>query len=186
MTTRSDLLRILRHALAAGKPVEIEGLGSFHATPSGTRFEPDSRPQVFVAYAVEDLKQVRRLAKALRAAGCAPWLDKEKLIPGQNWPRAIERAIQTSDAFLACFSPRSVAKRGQFQSELRYALDCASHLPLDDVYLIPVRTEECRVPARVQREFQYVDLFPDWDKGFHRILAVMRQQLRARGRRAAA
>ena len=175
MTTRSDLLRILRHALAAGKPVEIEGLGSFHATPSGTRFEPDSRPQVFVAYAVEDLKQVRRLAKALRAAGCAPWLDKEKLIPGQNWPRAIERAIQTSDAFLACFSPRSVAKRGQFQSELRYALDCARRLPLDQPFLIPVRLESCIVPSTIAEQVQYVDLFPDWNRGVRRVIRALRE-----------
>lgn len=169
-----DLVRLLRRSLAAGNSIEIEGLGVFHVTSDGRcRFRPQTRPQVFLAYAVEDFRQVRRLAQALRRGGCAPWLDKEKLIPGQNWPRAIERAIQTSDAFLACFSARSILKRGQFQSELRYALDCARCLPLEQIFVIPVRLEPCEVPQSIAARTHYVDLFPDWDRGIGRILGAV-------------
>jgi hypothetical protein len=173
MTTPDELIRILRNSLESGKPVEIEGLGVFRQGSNGVQFNPETRRQVFIAYAVEDLPQIRRLARALRSAGCAPWLDKETLIPGQNWPRAIERAIQTSDAFLACFSPRSVLKRGQFQSELRYALDCARRLPLEQIFVIPVRLEPCEVPAAIAEHVQYVDLFPDWNRGVKRILRAI-------------
>lgn len=155
--------------------MEIEGLGVFQRTTVGAyRFAPETQPQIFIAYAVEDLPQARRLSKALQSAGCSPWLDKEKLIPGQNWPRAIERAIETADAFIACFSRRSIVKRGQFQSELRYALDCARRLPLDQVFFIPARLERCTVPVRIAEHVQYVDLFPDWDRGIKRILRAIR------------
>jgi len=170
----SELIEILSRSLKSGYSVKIDGLGVFEATSRGAcRFHAETRPQVFVAYAVEDLAQIRRLARSLRAGGCVPWLDKEKLIPGQNWPRAIERAIQTSDAFLACFSPRSVVKRGQFQSELRYALDCARRLPIEQIFVIPVRLEPCDVPRPIAEQTQYVDLFPDWNRGVKRILRAI-------------
>src|SRR5437868_2523795 len=125
-TSYGQIAEIVRQALEAGKTVEIDGLGTFQAgTPSKAYvFEPQTAPQVFVAYVAEDLALARRLCEALRVEGFSPWLDKDKLLPGQNWPRAIERAIEVSDAFVACFSPRSIIKRGQFQSELKYALDC--------------------------------------------------------------
>jgi len=140
---------------------------------------------VFVAYVAEDLGPARRLCHALRAAGCEPWLDKERLLAGQNWPRAIARAIEDSDVFIACLSPRSIVKRGQFQSELRYALDCARRQPLDSTFFIPVRFEECPVPRRIAEDLQYVDLFPDWDRGARRLVQAVRRAVRSRPRVAA-
>jgi hypothetical protein len=170
------ILTIVQQSLEEGHTVEIDGLGSFRtAEGGGYEFVAESRPQIFVAYAVEDLALVRRLCEALSAAGCRPWLDKDKLLPGQNWPRAIERAIEISDAFVACFSPRSVVKRGQFQSELRYALDCARRLPLDQLFVVPVRLEPCDVPLHIAQDLQYADLFPSWERGIRRVLRSVRR-----------
>jgi hypothetical protein len=175
------ILKIVRESVDRGLTVEIEGLGTLLKTEGGGYlFEPQSRPRVFVAYVAEDLKLARRLCASLERARCAAWLDKDKLLPGQNWPRALERAIENSDAFLACFSPRSVAKRGQFQSELRYALDCARRLPLDRLFVVPVRFERCPVPRRISDQVQYVDLFPDWDRGIKRILRAVRKAAKGR------
>jgi hypothetical protein len=169
------ILRIVRESVDRGMTVEIEGLGSFLPAPGGGyRFEPQGRPRVFVAYVAEDLKLARRLCASLERAGCAAWLDKDKLLPGQNWPRALERAIENSDAFLACFSPRSIAKRGQFQCELRYALDCAKRLPLERLFVIPIRFEACAVPQQISDQVQYVDLFPDWERGVKRVLRAVK------------
>lgn len=170
MRTPEAVFEILRRSLENGETVDIDGLGVLEKASSGEiRFTPQAQPQVFVAYVAEDLTMARRLAEGLRSAGCAPWLDKDKLLPGQNWLRAIERAIEDSDAFVACFSSRSILKRGQFQSELRYALDCARKLPLDQGFFIPVRLEPCAVPRRIADHVQYVDLFPDWERGIRRI-----------------
>lgn len=181
-TSRHQVAEIVRAALDAGRTVEIEGLGTFQvaAQDHGYRFEPQSAPEVFLAYVAEDLAPARRLCEALRTEGFWPWLDKDQLLPGQNWPRAIERAIEISDAFVACFSTRSIVKRSQFQSELRYALDCARLRPLDQAFVIPVRLEECAVPRRISNQVHYVDLFPDWHRGVRRIARAIRKAARGR------
>jgi hypothetical protein len=171
------VLKLLRLALDRGQPIEIDGLGTFRTDAAGGyEFLPESRLSVFVAYVEEDLVHARRLRDALANAGYAPWLDKDQLLAGQNWPRAIERAIDLSDAFIACMSWRSLAKRGQFQSELRYALDCADRVPLDESFLLPVRFDGCAVPAQIAKQVQYVDLFPDFDKGFRQLLRSLRKR----------
>lgn len=177
---QQSIVKILRHILERGQKVEIEGLGTFRREDGRYRFAPQTQPQVFVAYVVEDLPLARRLCDGLRAAGCSPWLDKDKLLPGQNWPRAIDRAIEISDVFVGCFSPRSIAKRGAFQSELRYALWCARRQPLDSVFLMPVRFEPCTVPRGISDHVQYVDLFPDWDRGIRRVVRAIRKAARPR------
>jgi hypothetical protein len=175
-TQPEKIVSIVRRLIERGQSVEIEGLGTFRpAQGGGYAFVPQTQPQVFVAYVEEDLALARRLRDGIRAAGCAAWLDKDKLLPGQNWPRAIERAITISDAFVACFSFRSIAKRGQFQSELRYALYCARRLPQDAMFVVPVRFEACLVPHRIADHVHYVDMFPDWDRGLKRVVKAIRR-----------
>jgi len=180
-SSSEHVAQLVRQYLEEGKSVEIDGLGVFLRDSSGCyRFIPRAQPKIFLGYVEEDLALAERLFEALQAAGLAPWLDRRKLLPGQNWPRAIEEAIETSDFFVACFSHLSVRKRGAFQSEIRYALDCASRVPLDETFLIPVRLDECSVPGRIRREIQYIDLFPDWNRGVRRILSIIEKQLRKR------
>jgi hypothetical protein len=161
--------------------VEIDGLGVFQPTPHpkqhgnerGYELIPQTQPQVFVAYVEEDLVLARRLRDGIAAAGCATWLDKDKLLPGQNWPRAIRRAVEISDVFVACFSARASSKRGPFQSELRWALQCAQRMPLEETFVIPVRLEACAVPREIQERVQYVDLFPDWEAGMKKLIRAV-------------
>jgi len=97
-----QLAQIVIRGLAAGNAVEIDGLGVFHPDPErGCRFEPSTVPRVFLAYAKEDARRAERLYDTLETAGFMPWMDTRKLLPGQNWPRAIESAIENSDFFVA-------------------------------------------------------------------------------------
>ena len=181
--------QIVIHSVAAGKTVEIDGLGVFHPdSANGLRFEPHIQPKVFIAHVAEDNALAAKVYDGLEAAGCRPWVDFRKLLPGQNWPRAIETAIETSDFFLACFSNNSVSKRGGFQAEIRYALDCARRIPLDEIFMIPVRLNACRLPRSIHRELHQVDLFPDWNRGLRSIAAMIRAMTakrRAAARRSA-
>jgi hypothetical protein len=174
----SELLaRTVQECLTEGASVEIDGLGTFIPDArDGFLFQPRNRPQVFIAYVQEDAAAAERLFESLETCGFDPWLDRRKLLPGQNWPRSIEEAISTSDFFLACFSRRSVKKKGGFQAEIRFALDCTQRIPLDEIFLIPARLDACVVPFRIQNETQYIDLFPDWDRGFRRMVTAMRRQ----------
>ncbi len=185
-STRSEVAAILRQCLAEGKTVEIDGLGTFRrGADRSYQFWPRLLPKVFLAYVQEDSDAVDRVFDDLAGRGFDPWMDRRKLLPGQNWPRSIEDAIETSDFFVACFSRRSVDKKGGFQAEIRYALDCARRIPLDEIFVIPVRLDDCHVPARIRRELQYIDLFPDWRKGVRRLVTVMDRQFSQRRNRAA-
>jgi len=172
---------IVRACLEEGKTVVIDGLGTFRPDGKrGYRFVVRAAPTAFLAYVQEDADVVERLSDDLEMHGFEPWMDRRKLLPGQNWPRSIEDAIETSDFVIACFSRHSINKKGGFQAEIRYALDCARRVPLDDVFLIPVRLDACTVPSSIRREIQYIDLFPNWERGFRRILTVVGRQLKRR------
>ena len=174
MKNAERILAIVRRALDRGQTVEIDGLGVFRPAAGGYEFAAQTDPRVFIAYVEEDLAIARRLRDGLAAGGCAAWLDKDKLLPGQDWPRAIRRAIEISDAFVACFSARSIAKRGPFQDELRRALQCARRMPLEETFLIPVRLEPCEVPRQIRDRVQSVDLFPDWEAGMRKVVRAVR------------
>jgi hypothetical protein len=177
--TLEELSRLIQRLLKRSQEVEVEGLGVFARDKTGEiSFEHSKRLRIFIAYATEDRSSAERLFKQLTAHGFAAWLDRRRLLPGQDWPHRIEDAIESSDFLIACFSARSIRKRGGFQKEIRLALECASRMPLDDVFLIPVRLDDCRIPTRIQRETQYVDLFPDWRSGFERVLRIIESQVR--------
>jgi len=176
ISSAQDLAQIVIRSLARGHAVEIDGLGVFYPDGAlGCRFEP-SQPRVFIAYVKEDQQAAEWIYQALETNGFEPWMDVRKLLPGQNWPRAIETAIESSDFFVACYSHRSVNKRGGFQAEIRYALDCAKRVPLEEIFIVPVRLDSCRVPKAVQRELQYIDLFPDGERGLERLMSTLRRR----------
>jgi hypothetical protein len=176
-TSIEKVAAVVRKALGRGATVEIDGLGSFRKIGKGYQFLAADSPRVFVAYAHEDIEPAGRIFDALQDAGFEPWMDERKLLPGQNWARAIRNALETSDFVVCCFSSNSVHKRGGFQAEIHFALDSARRMPLDDVFLLPVRLDPCPVPRDVARETQYLDLFSDWDQGIARLVEVIRRRV---------
>jgi cytidine deaminase len=116
---------------------------------------------VFLCHASQDKSIVRELYKRLSAENWIdPWLDEEKLLPGQDWDMEIEKAVETSSVVLVCLSSNSITKDGYVQRELRFALRFADEKPEGAVFVIPVRLDDSPVPRRL-RGWQYVDYFPD-------------------------
>ena len=180
-TTSEHVAQLVLKGLAEGQSVDIDGLGVFRRNSDGEyQFEAQGHPTIFLAYVEEDRHWADLLFSELEQRGFAPWLDRRKLLPGQNWPRAIEEAIETADFFVACFSRQSVGKKGSFQAEIRYALDCARRVPLDQAFVLPVRLDDCRVPWMIRRHLHYIDMFPDWHRGLRRIVALIDKHLRKR------
>lgn len=124
-----------------------------------------TRSKLFLSYAHEDEAEVKRLYQRLARAGFKPWMDRMDLLPGEQWKRAILKAVREADFFLACLSVHSVNKRGFIQREIRDALDVWQEKLDSDVYLIPVRLEECEAPENLSA-FQWVNLFEKdgWSK----------------------
>ena len=136
------------------------------------------RLKVFLCHASGDKPTVRDLYHRLRAAGFDPWLDEEKLLPGQDWQLEIPQAVRSSDAVVICLSRRAVTKAGYVQKEIRYALDVADEQPEGAIFLIPLRLEECEVPQRLRR-WQWVDFFQE--QGYERLLRALRARAESLG-----
>jgi formylglycine-generating enzyme required for sulfatase activity len=119
-----------------------------------------SRPlRVFLCHASQDKPAVRELYQLLNAEGWIdPWLDKAKILPGQDWEMVIEKAVEDSDVVVICLSSRSVSKEGFVQREIRYAYDIALEKPEETIFLIPLRLDDCIVPRKL-RSFHWVDYF---------------------------
>ena len=137
--------------------------------------EPTTR--IFLSYASADREAVSNLYERLSAEGFEPWMDIENLLPGQSWRSEIRRAIQKSDFILACLSKKSVNTKGYVQQEIMHALDIWQEKLETDIFLIPVRLEECRVPDSLA-DFHWVDLFNA--DGWERLLRAIRIGLERR------
>jgi hypothetical protein len=101
-------------------------------------------PTVFVSYASEDADAVRRLVQSLAAVGFGDvWLDKRKLIAGDDWSDHIDEAIEQCDFFMPVLSRQADQRReGVFWEEWRKALMRA--MRVNDVFLLPVGIDDAR------------------------------------------
>jgi hypothetical protein len=117
-----------------------------------------TRPlRVFLCHASQDKPTVWKLRRFLTQHGIKPWLDREDLLPGEDWEVEIPRALFASDVILVCLSKNSVNKEGFVQKEITFALDKAMEKPEGTIFIIPIKLEECEIPKRLTR-YQWVDL----------------------------
>jgi hypothetical protein len=120
-----------------------------------------NRPlNIFISYAFADKDLVGKVYSHLLSLGANPWLDTEKLLPGQDWKLEISKALDEADLILLCLTKRSVSKEGYVQKEMRLALDRALEMPEGNIFLIPARLEECDLPYSL-KDYQWVDLYTE-------------------------
>jgi hypothetical protein len=132
----------------------------------------------FLSYAREDAAAARRLYDDLRFNGIEVWFDQETPLGGERWKDSAAHAIRNAKYFLALLSSNSVNKIGAVQSELRQALDELKRHPPNQIFVVPIRLDNC-IPTHPElQELNWIDLFQNWELGVDRILRVT-------GRRAA-
>jgi hypothetical protein len=116
--------------------------------------------RVFLCHASQDKPVVRQLYQRLLAEDWIdPWLDEEKLLPGQDWNLEIEKAVEASDAVVVCVSSTSVAKEGYVQKELRQVLNIALEKLEGAIFVIPLRLDDCPLPRQL-KDRQALNYFP--------------------------
>ena len=134
--------------------------------------DPLRELRVFLCHASPDKPIVRELYQRLNNEDWIdPWLDEEKLLPGQDWDLEIEKAVEAADAVIVWLSNKSVNKEGYVQRELRFALDIALEKPEGTIFVIPLKLEECEPPRKL-RAWHYVEYFPveQRSKAYQRLL----------------
>ena len=114
--------------------------------------------RVFLCHANDDQAKVRELYDRLKVKNFYPWLDKVDLLPGADWRKEIEHAVQNAWAVVVCLSKTTESKVGFVQEEIRIALEAARKQPLGTVFLIPCLLEPCDVPDALA-DRQYVRLY---------------------------
>src|SRR5690606_28529933 len=116
--------------------------------------------KVFISYAKEDYELAEKLYNYLLDNGFNPWLDKKKLLPGQQWDFEIKKGLREANYVILLLSSNSVKKRGYVQREFKLALKYYEEKLEEDIYLIPIKLNKCEVPENLS-SFQWTELNED-------------------------
>jgi TIR domain-containing protein len=100
---------------------------------------PLTQLRTFISYSSADRDAANGVCEFLSAHNIDVWIDNKKLVPGSEWKREI-------------------AREGYFQLEIRRLLERVDQLPRGQIFLIPLRLEECAVPRELLN-YQYADFF---------------------------
>ncbi len=130
-----------------------------------------NKQRIFLSYAREDIEKVKNLYNQLHKEGFYPWMDTKDILPGEDWRETIIRAIRHSTFCLVCLSNNSVDKRGIIQLEIKEALEVWKERLDNDIYLIPARLEECKVPDKLA-VFHWVDIYKS--EGFNELIKALK------------
>jgi formylglycine-generating enzyme required for sulfatase activity len=138
----------------------------------------EKRPlKVFLCHAHSDKEAVRALYLRMKKDGIDAWLDKEKLLPGQDWALEIRRALRETDVVVVCLS-KQFTQDGFRQKEVQLALETALYQPEGGIFIIPARLEECDTLDDL-RKWHWVDLFEQ--NGYEMLLRSLRAQADKKG-----
>ncbi len=136
----------------------------------------ENNVEIFISYARDDLEVAEKIYTDFKNEGLAPWLDIKDILPGQKWKLSVKKAITNSKYFIILLSHNSVSKKGYIQKELKYALNIFDELPESEIFIIPVRLDNCIPTNEKLEELNWADIFTSYDEGFKKILRVIRQE----------
>lgn len=137
--------------------------------------ESNPRPlKVFICHCSEDSEKATELYDKLSVqAWIDPWLDKKKILAGQNWDAEIRKAVSNADVVLVCNSKVLSTKRGYVQKEVKLALDTANEQPEGTIYVIPLRLDNAPLLDSLTK-WHWVEY--QKDDGFERLLSSLKHK----------
>jgi hypothetical protein len=128
-------------------------------------------PLVFLASAIEDEERVQGVADELLQQGVMTWFIRKDLLAGSHRSKAVAEAIADANRVVVFLSKASEISAAWLQRQLQWALDEQKRKPGQDRFIVPVRLDECQVPAELQ-EIQWLDA---WVEGWcDRLIASLR------------
>lgn len=130
--------------------------------------------KIFLSYAKEDYRFAEKLYSHLESLNLKPWLDKKKLLPGQDWNFVLRKELKEANFIILLLSKNSVTKRGYVQREFRLALEYYEEKLDDDIYLIPLKIDDCQVPDKLSK-FQWVE-FKEGFESISKAIEIQRKK----------
>ncbi|WP_313051557.1 TIR domain-containing protein [Stenotrophomonas cyclobalanopsidis] len=112
--------------------------------------------KVFISYASEDRPAATLLRELILTDGHEPWYDQD-ILPGKQWEKEIERNLEDADVVVIILSNSSVKKRGLVQREAARAVAKLDDLLDTDIYILPIRIDDCEPPERISTKIQFID-----------------------------
>jgi len=116
--------------------------------------------QVFISYKREYIDFAKRVADKLRDWGYVPWLDVERIRPGENWDNSVFEGLKSSQVIVGVVTPESV-KSENVRDEWAWAR--ANSMPFIPLRLRNVPISD--IPHTVIR-VQHIDFTLDEGKAF--------------------
>jgi hypothetical protein len=88
----------------------------------------------------------------------------------------IRKAVREADVVVVCLS-KQFTQAGYRQKEVRLVLEVSELQPLDNIFIIPVRLQDCEVPVALSR-WHWVDYYEEGSyKKLINSLAIRANQL---------
>jgi hypothetical protein len=159
--------------------IEIRNRSEFRENMTKLDNRSHRQLSVFLCHSKKDKEKVQELYDLLSVQpGIDPWFDQVKLLPGVNWDLEIAKAVKSADVVIVCLSKKSLTKDGYVHKEIKLALDIAERKPEGTIYIIPVKLEDCDLPARLD-QWQWVEYFRNSQEGFDKIMLALRERAKS-------
>jgi hypothetical protein len=126
--------------------------------------------RVFLSHASEDKELVRQLQAALDDADFQSWLDERELVPGDNLPQEIARAVHDAAAVVLFISEAS-ARSEWLRYELRIATERAVN---GSLLVIPARVDDTEIPPEAAG-LVYADFRGPFEDGAALVVKALEQ-----------
>ena len=174
-TTTFAFINKNEYNISAPQQIVLEKLGKIYTLYQlAPKKIEQSNIKIFISYAKEDRSFAKTIYHDLLKFGFSPWIDCEKILPGQDWRQTINRAIKDSTYFFALLSSNSVSKNGYVQKELKIAFEILENQPKNKIFIIPARLDECHINEDMLNNLHWVDLYESYETGFNKIIQSIR------------
>ncbi|TFH42292.1 MAG: TIR domain-containing protein [ANME-2 cluster archaeon] len=106
-----------------------------------------STKKVFVLYVKDNCNEINKICDEFRSNNIEYWLDRDDIVPGKIWEKAIKDAIKNGAYFLACFS-REYEKRNEtyMNEEILVDIEVLRSKPHNSGWMIPIKLSKCDIP----------------------------------------
>ena len=136
--------------------------------------------RVFLCHSSQDKPIVRQIYQRLLIEGWIdPWLDEVKILAGQDFHLEINKATRNADVIIICLSSVSVIKEGFVNREIRQALDIAQEKREGEIYIVPLRLDDCDPSFEQLKKLHWVNYFEE--DGYERLKKSLQQRFERLG-----